>query len=59
MWWLVLHQYPHANEIKLKVEHFIKKDQLGFFNGGWRMNDEACTHFIGMIDQMMMGHDFF
>lgn len=40
------------------VKDLIKSKQLAFVNGGWVMHDEATTHFVGMIDQTTLGHEF-
>ena len=53
MWWK--EQRP---EMKETVKFLIQNDQLAFINGGWCMHDEATTHFMGMIDQTTLGHDF-
>ena len=36
----------------------LKTKQLEFINAGWCMNDEASTHYNGIIDQMTIGLDF-
>jgi hypothetical protein len=53
MWW-----NEQTKETKDKVRSLVKHGQLAFANGGWCMHDEATTHFIGMIDQTTLGHDF-
>ena len=32
-------------------------NQWTFVNGGWSMHDEACAHFMGMMDSTTLGHD--
>lgn len=52
-WYLNL---PSAQKEALKG--LIQKEQFSFANGGWCMHDEATTHFMGMIDQTTLGHQF-
>jgi hypothetical protein len=44
--------------LKDSVRYFIANQQLSFANGGWCMNDEATTHYMGMIDQTTLGRRF-
>ena len=53
MWWK--EQTPQMKET---VRGLVANGQLSFANGGWCMHDEAATHFMGMIDQTTLGHDF-
>ena len=53
MWWD--EQPPDIKEI---TRELVRNGQLAFVNGGWCMHDEATTHFLGMIDQTTLGHDF-
>lgn len=53
MWW-----NKQDDEVKDTVRYLVANKQLGFVNGGWCMHDEAATHFIGMIDQTTLGHQF-
>ena len=53
MWWE--EQPPNIKDI---TKNLVKNGQLAFVNGGWCMHDEATTHFMGMIDQTTLGHDF-
>jgi len=40
------------------VKKLVEEGRLSFANGGWCMHDEATTHFMGMIDQTTLGHQF-
>ena len=53
MWWA-----DQTEEMKEKVRGLVKSGQLEFVNGGWSMNDEACTHYTEIINNMKAGHDF-
>ncbi len=54
MWWK-----DQSDVTKNNVKRLIHETkQLSFANGGWCMHDEATTHFMGMIDQTTLGHDF-
>jgi hypothetical protein len=53
MWWD--RQSPAIQET---VQRLVASRQLTFVNGGWCMHDEATTHYMGMIDQTTLGHDF-
>jgi len=53
MWW-----ENQDEKMKQMVQNFVQSGQLSFVNGGWCMHDEATTHFMGMIDQMTLGHGF-
>jgi alpha-mannosidase len=52
-WWHV-----QSDERKRVTRQLVKSGQLEFVNGGWCMHDEATTHFIDMIDQTTLGHQF-
>ncbi len=52
-WWN--EQNPKMQD---RVKKLVKSGQLAFVNGGWCMHDEAATHFMGMIDQTTLGHNF-
>lgn len=53
MWW-----NEQDNAVKETVRFLVANQQLSFVNGGWCMHDEAAAHFIGMIDQTTLGHQF-
>lgn len=40
------------------VRNLVRKGQIEFPGGGWSMNDEACTYYEDIIDQMSLGHRF-
>lgn len=52
MWW-DLHPELHDT-----IRFLIANRQWTFVNGGWCMHDEASSHYIGMMDQTTLGHDF-
>lgn len=52
-WW---HQQPES--IRAAVRGLVRNGQLAFVGGGWAQHDEACPHFMSMIDQMTLGHQF-
>ena len=43
---------------KASVRSLVAERRLEFVNGGWCMHDEATTHYIDMIDQTTLGHQF-
>lgn len=43
---------------KAIVRELVNSGQLEFVNGGFCMNDEACTHYSSIIDQMTLGLKF-
>ena len=38
------------------VRQLVNDGRLDFVNGGWVQNDEAASHYVGMIDQTTRGH---
>jgi alpha-mannosidase len=57
MWWTA--QIAANRTAKHDSLRFlIANEQWSFVNGGWCMHDEACTHYIGMMDQTTLGHAF-
>uniref|UniRef100_A0A1X7U3R1 Alpha-mannosidase n=1 Tax=Amphimedon queenslandica TaxID=400682 RepID=A0A1X7U3R1_AMPQE len=52
-WWS-----EQTDDTKQKVHELVSNGQLEFINGGWCMNDEASTHYNGIIDQMSIGLRF-
>eukprot|EP01087_Luapelamoeba_hula_P010477 TRINITY_DN2776_c0_g1_i2.p1 TRINITY_DN2776_c0_g1~~TRINITY_DN2776_c0_g1_i2.p1 ORF type:complete len:1012 (-),score=176.54 TRINITY_DN2776_c0_g1_i2:20-3019(-) len=52
-WWREQSMATHAI-----VRELVRNGQLEFVNGGWVMNDEACTLYPATIDQMTEGHTF-
>ena|SRR3569833_1003713 len=44
--------------MKEAVRTLVKEGRLEFANAGWSMNDEACTHYEDIINNMMTGHEF-
>lgn len=47
-----------SEEERNDVKQLVANGQLSFANGGYVMHDEATTHYISMIDQTTLGHDF-
>jgi alpha-mannosidase len=44
--------------INASPHYLLSGGQLHFANGGWVMHDEACTHYVSMVDQTTLGHRF-
>ena len=57
MWW---NEMKTRNRTALHddLRYLIATQQWSFVNGGWCMHDEASTHYVGMLDQTTLGHDF-
>ena len=52
-WW-----NEQNDAVKKSVKDLVKEGRLEFVNGGWSMNDEGCTHYNAIIDQMTYGLKF-
>ncbi|CAJ1974897.1 unnamed protein product [Sphenostylis stenocarpa] len=52
-WWS-----EQSDAIQNIVKELVKSGQLEFINGGFCMHDEATAHYIDMIDQTTLGHQF-
>ncbi|CAG2100054.1 unnamed protein product, partial [Medioppia subpectinata] len=50
-WWR-----EQDDKYRAQVRALVNEGRLEFINGGWVMNDEAITHYQGIIDQMTWGH---
>ena len=53
MWWDL--QTPKLKKI---TRELVQNGQLELVSGGWSMNDEACTIYDDIINNMQLGHDF-
>lgn len=52
-WW---RQQSEATRDDVRL--LLDNGQLELLNGGWAMHDEGTTHYIDMIDQTTLGHQF-
>lgn len=52
-WWRDI-----SGEVKEKVRQLIRSGQLEIVLGGWVMPDEASTHYVSVIDQLIEGHQW-
>ncbi|KAJ4729554.1 Alpha-mannosidase [Melia azedarach] len=52
-WWR-----QQSKTMKVKVKELVDSGQLEFINGGMCMHDEATAHYIDLIDQTTLGHQF-
>jgi lysosomal alpha-mannosidase len=50
MWW-----DEQDEETKTSYRMLVDKGRVEFIGGGWSMNDEAGTHYSGIIDNMSYG----
>ncbi|KAK7350740.1 hypothetical protein VNO77_09651 [Canavalia gladiata] len=52
-WWR-----EQSEAVQNIVKKLVNSGQLEFINGGMCMHDEATSHYIDMIDQTTLGHQF-
>ncbi|KAJ6748319.1 ALPHA-MANNOSIDASE [Salix purpurea] len=52
-WWR-----DQSEEVQNVVKQLVSSGQLELINGGMCMHDEAAPHYIDMIDQTTLGHQF-
>ena len=52
-WWA-----EQNDDIRAATRRLVHNGQLSFANGGWCMHDEATTHYLDMIDQTTLGHQY-
>ncbi|XP_068743472.1 lysosomal alpha-mannosidase-like [Montipora capricornis] len=52
-WW-----NEQSEAMRTEVKKLVSEKRLEFINAGWCMNDEAATHYNGIIDQMTYGLNF-
>ena len=52
-WWR-----QQSNETKNDMRELVQQGRWEFINGGWCMHDEATTHYVDMIDQTTLGHQY-
>ena len=52
-WW-----NEQNDDMKNDVKTLVNNEQIHFVNGGWVMHDEAGSHYVSMIDQTTLGHQF-
>ncbi|XP_062151729.1 alpha-mannosidase At3g26720-like isoform X2 [Alnus glutinosa] len=52
-WWR-----QQSEAMKVKVMELVNSGQLEFINGAMCMHDEATPHYIDLIDQTTLGHQF-
>ena len=50
-WWR-----EQSEDTRRTVRGLVRDGRLDFVNGGWVQNDEAASHYVGMIDQTTRGH---
>ncbi|CAK9296984.1 unnamed protein product [Gordionus sp. m RMFG-2023] len=48
--WLSRHEFQRH-----QIQRFVDNGQLEILSGGWVMNDEACSHYNDIINQMTLG----
>ena len=49
-WW-----NEQTHEMQNLVRDLVAEGRLELIGGGWSMNDEAATHYAGIIDNMAIG----
>ncbi|GAB4848626.1 hypothetical protein Ancab_003333 [Ancistrocladus abbreviatus] len=52
-WWR-----QQSPKVRARVKELVNTGQLEFINGGMCMHDEATPHYIDLIDQTTLGHQF-
>jgi len=52
-WWR-----EQSDDTRETVRELVRDGRLDFVNGGWVQNDEAASHYVGMIDQTTRGHRY-
>ena len=40
------------------MRKLVRAGQLAIVNGGWVQHDEACSHYVGMLDQTTRGQQW-
>lgn len=53
-WW----REDASDDDRARARRLVAEGRLDFVNGGAVQHDEAGAHFMGMIDQMALGHRF-
>lgn len=53
MWWRDADQ-----ETRQKFKNLVLRGQIEIVTGGWVMNDEANTHYFGIVEQLTTGHEW-
>ncbi|KAL8605774.1 hypothetical protein ACOMHN_059339 [Nucella lapillus] len=53
LWWNEL-----EDAVKVHVRRLIRRGQLEIVLGGWVVPDEASSHYVSVIDQLMEGHQW-
>lgn len=53
MWWEEL-----VEEDRERVKRLLRNNQLEIVTGGWVMNDEANSHWISIMNQLIDGHQW-
>lgn len=53
MWWNEL-----EDAVKVHVRRLVRRGQLEIALGGWVMPDEASSHYVSVVDQLVEGHQW-